>query len=362
MRTTDIKKNYIFILTILFLLFGGVAPVSAQNEDSPEPVDVKGIVFGHIGDAYEWHILNWGETSIHLPLPVIVYSKHSGWNLFLSSRLEENGGTYNGFYIAPEGSKYEGKIVENLSGTEVRPFDISITKVVFSLLLNSLILITLILTVAKWYKKRSNKQRAPGGFFGLMEMLIMMVNDDIVKSSIGPNYRKFAPYLLTVFFFILINNLMGLIPLFPGGVNITGNIAITLVLAFCTFLAINLFASKTYWKEVFWPDVPLWLKIPVPLMPFVEFLGLLIKPFALMIRLFANMLSGHMAILVLTCLIFIAASMGPALQGSLTLASVLFSIFMNALEILVAFIQAYVFTILSAVFIGLAQDKVKVEN
>ncbi|KAA6310759.1 ATP synthase subunit a, partial [termite gut metagenome] len=157
--------------------------------------------------------------------------------------------------------------------------------------------------------------------------------------------------------FIFINNIMGLIPIFPGGANVTGNIAITMVLAACTFLAVNIFGTRTYWKDVFWPDVPLWLKVPIPIMPFIEFLGVFTKPFALMIRLFANMLAGHMAMLVLTCLIFISASMGPALNGTLTVASVLFNIFMNTLEILVAFIQAYVFTMLSSVFIGLAQEE-----
>ena len=192
-------------------------------------------------------------------------------------------------------------------------------------------------------------------------LFIMMVNDDIIKSCVGPNYRKFAPYLLTAFFFIFINNMMGLIPFFPGGANVTGNIAVTMVLAICTFLAVNIFGTKHYWKDIFWPDVPWWLKVPVPMMPFIEFFGIFTKPFALMIRLFANMLAGHMAMLVLTCLIFISASMGPALNGTLTVASVLFNIFMNALELLVAFIQAYVFTMLSAVFIGLAQEGAKVK-
>lgn len=348
----------------LFLLFTFSLNASAYAEGGAEkePVDVKGIVFGHIGDSYEWHITDIGDKSIRIPLPVIVYSQTTGWHVFMSSAFEANGGTYEGLYIAPAGSTYEGKIVErNSAGEEVRPFDISITKIVFSMLLNSVILIVIILSVARWYKKRPQGAKSPGGFVGVMEMLIMTINDDVIKNGIGPNYRKFAPYLLSAFFFILINNFMGLIPFFPGGANVTGNIAITLVLSVCSFIAINLFASREYWKEIFWPNVPLWLKVPVPMMPFIELFGVFIKPFALMIRLFANMLSGHMAILVLTCLIFIASSMGPVLFGSLTIASVVFSIFMNALELLVAFIQAYVFTMLSAVFIGLAQPHQKAE-
>ena len=336
----------------------GITP----KEEEENTVDVKEIVFGHIGDSYEWHITTWGKTQIIIPLPIIVYSGSTGWHVFLSSRLEENGGTYEGLSIAPAGSKYEGKLVEyNAAGEQVRPWDISITKVTFALLFNSVLLLVIVLSVAHWYRKRPQGAKAPGGFIGFMEMFIMMVNDDIIKSCVGPNYRKFAPYLLTAFFFIFINNMMGLIPLFPGGANVTGNIAITMVLATCTFLAVNIFGTKHYWKDIFWPDVPWWLKVPVPMMPFIEFFGIFTKPFALMIRLFANMLAGHMAMLVLTCLIFISASMGPALNGTLTVASVLFNIFMNALELLVAFIQAYVFTMLSAVFIGLAQEGTKVK-
>lgn len=353
----NVFTGWLFLIGLLATL-----PACAQEEVTPgeqkeNTVDVKSIVFGHIGDSYEWHITTWDGTPITISLPVILYSSNSGWHAFLSSRLEENGGTYEGFSIAPAGSKYEGKIVElNAAGEEVRPWDISITKVTLSLLINSALLLIIILSVAHWYRKREQGASAPGGFIGFMEMFIMMIHDDVIKSCVGPNYKKFAPYLLTAFFFIFINNLMGLIPFFPGGANVTGNIAITFVLALCTFLAVNIFGTKHYWKDIFWPDVPWWLKVPIPMMPFIEFFGIFTKPFALMIRLFANMLSGHMAMLVLTCLIFISASMGPALNSTLTVASVLFNIFMNALELLVAFIQAYVFTMLSAVFIGLAQE------
>ncbi|KAA6340225.1 ATP synthase subunit a [termite gut metagenome] len=356
-----LKQSFYLFITGFFLLFANLPALAAsvhEEEEENKPVDVKSIVFGHIGDAYEWHVTTWGHTHLTIPLPVILYSDNSGWHTFLSSTFEEHAGTYKGFYMASAGSKYEGKIVErNASGEEIRPFDISITKVTLSLLMNSLLLVVIILGVARWYRKREQNTVSPGGFVGFMEMFIMMVHDDIIKSCVGRNYRKFSPYLLTAFFFIFINNIMGLIPIFPGGANVTGNIAITMVLAACTFLAVNIFGTRTYWKDVFWPDVPLWLKVPIPIMPFIEFLGVFTKPFALMIRLFANMLAGHMAMLVLTCLIFISASMGPALTGTLTVASVLFNIFMNTLEILVAFIQAYVFTMLSSVFIGLAQEE-----
>ena len=285
-----------------------------------------------------------------------MYSETSGWHAFLSSRLEENGGKYEGFYIAPAGSKYEGKIVErNATGEEVRPWDISITKVTLSLFINSAILLAIILSVAHWYRKREQGAYAPGGFIGFMEMFIMMVHDDVIKSCVGPNYKKFAPYLLTAFFFIFINNIMGLIPIFPGGANVTGNIAITLVLALFTFVIVNIFGTKHYWKDIFWPDVPWWLKVPIPMMPFIEFFGVFTKPFALMIRLFANIMAGHTIILALTCLIFITASMGTAINGTMTIVSVLFTVFMNCLELLVACLQAYIFTLLSANYIGLAK-------
>jgi len=187
-----------------------------------------------------------------------------------------------------------------------------------------------------------------------MEMFIMNVNDDVIKPCIGKEYRRFAPYLLTVFFFIFINNLMGLIPIFPGGANVTGNIAITFVLAIITFFVVNLSGTKEYYKEIFWPDVPMWLKVPVPLMPAIEIVGVFTKPFALMIRLFANILAGHSIVLGLTCLVFVTVKLGVAMNTSMSIVSVLFSVFINMVELLVAYIQAYVFTMLSAVFIGLA--------
>ena len=191
----------------------------------------------------------------------------------------------------------------------------------------------------------------------MMEPLVLMIYEDVIKEGIGEDYKRVTPYLLTAFFFILINNLMGLLPIFPGGANITGNIAITLVLALCTFLLTNLFGTKEYWKEIFWPDVPWWMKVPVPLMPVIEFFGIFTKPFALMIRLFANIMAGHAAILSLIAIIFITVKVGAFINGTMTFMAVIFSIFMTFLEILVAFIQAYVFTMLSAVFIGLARVK-----
>ena len=194
-----------------------------------------------------------------------------------------------------------------------------------------------------------------------MEVLVMTIHDDVVKSSIGEaQYRKFAPYLLTTFFFILVCNLIGLVPVFPGGTNVTGNINITFFLAICTMIAINLWGNKEYWKDIFWPKVPLFLKV-IPLMPVIELFGVFTKPFALMIRLFANMMAGHAVILSFTCVIFLGWSMGVGYGLGLNLFSIVMLLFMNCLELLVAVVQAYVFTLLSAVFIGLAHKEAEAE-
>ncbi len=346
----SLLKKILFLICLL---------LSATEYMHAEEINVKNIIFSHIKDSYEWHITTWGDTHISIPLPVILISNNSGLNIFLSSRII-NGDSYNNFVIAKEG-KYENKIVEVTSnGGTKRPLDLSITKNALALLLNSLILIFIIMYVARWYKRK--KDSVPGGFVGAIEMFIMDINDNIIKTCIGKGYEKYSPYLLTAFFFIFINNIMGLVPIFPGGANTTGNIAITMVLALCTFFAVNIFGTKEYWKETLWPDVPLWMKVPLPLMPVIEIFSLFTKPFALMIRLFANIMAGHAIILGLTSIVFVTVAMGPAINTGMTVLSVIMSVFMNLLEILVAYIQAYVFTMLSAVFIGLSrQQKKKLE-
>lgn len=355
-------KHYLkYILTsVLLLTVMGFQPLAAENAYEAQPekeLNVKELILDHLADAYEWHLTSFGDTHISIPLPIIVKGETSGWHVFMSSEFHHGHEAYEGFYIAQEG-KYRGKIVEkNASGEEIRPWDISLTKNATSLIISSTLLIIIILSVSKWYRRqaKTGEKKAPKGFVGFMEMFIMSVQDDIIKPCVGKNYRKFSPYLLTVFFFILFNNLLGLIPLFPGGANVTGNIAVTLVLAVFTFFTVNLFGSKEYWKEVFWPDVPTWLKVPIPIMPAIELVGVFTKPFALMIRLFANILAGHSIVLGLTCLIFVTANLGAVINSSMTVVSVLLTIFISLVEILVAYIQAYVFTMLSAVFIGLAQ-------
>lgn len=332
----------------------GRAEDTAAQEIAEEEPDVKRIVLGHVGDSYEWHIATAGGREWSLPLPVIVHSPSSGWHCFSAKRLR-GGAEYEGLRIAADGD-HAGKIVERQAdGSDLRPLDLSITKTVAGLLFNSALVVALVLGAARWYRGRKPDAAAPRGVVGLFETLVESLVDDLIEPCVGPSYRRFAPYLLTVFCFIFLNNLMGLIPFFPGGANVTGNIAVALVLAVATFLVVNLSGSRHYWKDIFWPDVPTWLKVPVPIIPLIELVGVFTKPFALMIRLFANMMAGHAVILSLTCVIFVTVSMGAAVNASMTFVSVLFSIFMNLLELLVAFLQAYVFTMLSAVFIGLAR-------
>lgn len=354
----DKLKKMRYLLLCLTFLLTAVAPVSASES---EGVDVKEIVLGHMADAYEWHITTIGGKHIGFALPVIVRSEATGeWHVFSSSRIEEaahEGKDYMGFFFNEEKN---GKIYERLAdGSTVRPWDISITKSVVQIWIVVFVMLAIFLSCARWYKKHDAKKDAPTGFVGMVEMLVMAIHDDLIKDSIGEkHYRPYAPYLLTAFFFILITNLFGLLPVFPGGANVTGNINITFFLALCTMLAINLFGNKEYWKEIFWPDVPMFLKAyPVAIMPVIEMFGILTKPFALMVRLFANMMAGHAIILSFTAIIFIGWSLNAALGSGLTVLSFVMMLFMNCLEFLVAFIQAYVFTMLSAVFIGLAHPE-----
>jgi F-type H+-transporting ATPase subunit a len=345
------------ILVIALLLcpvVTGRAGDGVDHEQSSE-IDVGEILFGHIGDSYGWHITDWKGKHVTIPLPCIVHSS-TGWHFFMSSRIE-HGHEHEGLFIAEEG-RYEDKIVERgADGELVRPFDISVTKNVASLMIAAVLLISLVLATTRWYRRHDASEEAPQGFAGLMEMMIMMVNDDIIRPSVGEkHYRKYSPYLLTAFFFIFVCNLMGLIPFFPGGANVTGNIAVTMMMALFTFIAINVFADKHYWKEILWPDVPMFLKFPIPIMQTIELFGVISKPFSLMVRLFANIMAGHMMVLGLVSVIFVTVKLGPVINGSMTVIAMLFGLVINCLELLVAFIQAYVFTMLSAVFIGMAHQ------
>lgn len=345
-------------MALLMLL---ALPLSAADQKSGD-FDPSSIVLGHIKDSYDWHVTNIGDKAIVINLPIIVKSS-TGWHLFCSSQFAEEAdskgyrhGPFN-LAIANTG-EHAGKIVELQSdGKEVVPFDISITKTVAVLFIDAILLLICILIPARWARRHKASDAAPGGFVGFMEMLITYVEDNIVKPGVGEGYEKYSPYLLTCFFFIFTCNLMGVVPFPPGGGNVTGNITVTFFLALCTFIITQFSGTKHYWKDIFRPDVPTWLKAPIPLIPFIEFIGIFTKPFALMIRLFANMMAGHAIALALTCIIFLVVSDGIAMIVGMSLVSVLMSVFMMCLELLVCFIQSMVFTMLSATFIGLARAK-----
>lgn len=432
-----LKRIYIIALMLVMVVSGacyGAAASAGDNAESKdggheksENLDVKGIIFEHLGDGYGWEVPF--SHVYRIPLPVIVRAEDHQWFSFSSADLtdvvvtrdaetgkeheilvpvvktcERNGKKYQ-FVIAHVSTHKDkvvqifplnaedqkivaGELAKDNPGTEAdegmpvidgyvyvddvvtvkdgvfstqghyyreyKPLDISITKNVLALFIAALIVTVLVLCLVRFYARKG--LQAPRKGMGFFEMLVSFIYYDTIKATLGDKTPKFAPYLLTAFFFILVMNLVGLIVIFPGGANLTGNIAITLVLAVCTFLLTNILGTKHYWKEIFWPDVPIWLKFPLPIMQLIEIFGIFTKPAALAVRLFANMMGGHMIVITLTLLIFIFASFGAAVAGGAAVVSVLFSVFMLALDVLVSFIQAYVFTLLSALFIAMAQQ------
>ena len=356
-------KRFIFLLSLVCAVL--LAPFSAMandnaSEQEEKKINPKEIIFEHLGDGYGWEVPFSHEHRI--PLPVIVRDYEGRWHVFSSSRIQ-HGQEYEGFRLGGKDSKWHNKVIGerpvNVDGQtmmeEYRPLDISITKNVMALFITVFIVAWMVLRVAVWYKKSLYK--APRRFTGAVEALIEFVYNGVIRPTLGDRAHRFGPYLLTVFFFILVMNLMGLVVIFPGGANLTGNIAVTLVLALITFFITNLCGTKHYWKEIFWPDVPWWLKVPIPIMPAIELFGVFTKPAALTIRLFANMLGGHIVVIVLTLLIFILGAFGAAVTGLTTVVSVCFVLFMLLIDVLVSFIQAYVFTMLSTLFIALGTEK-----
>jgi len=346
----------LIIITLLIAIAAPFAHAGEAADTASSKINPKEIIFEHLCDRYGWEMPFDHHHSI--PLPIIVVAS-DGLHCFSSARVEHGKSYKDGditFCIAGEDSKYHGKVVEIAAdGEEIKPLDFSITKNVCALFITVLIVTGIMLWLAAFLRKHPYK--APRKGLGGVEACVTFIYDGAVKSTLGPKAARFAPYLLTVFFFILVMNLTGLVVIFPGGANLTGNIAVTLVLAICTFLVTNLFANKHYWKEILWPDVPLWLKFPLPIMPVIEIFGMFTKPAALTVRLFANMMGGHMIVITLTLLIFIFSAINPVAGGASTVVSLIFSIFMLLIDVLVSFIQAYVFTLLSAIFIGLANEE-----
>lgn len=367
---TMLKTARVFLI-LLALSVMNFAPLSAQDvaekpgngegANNEESFNAGKFIIEHVSDAYEWHVVTLGNTHISIPLPVILYSKkpelHNGksFHVFMSSKFHHGHSDYEGFRIS-ETKEYEGKIVElDTQGNEVgKPIDISITKAVTGALFSVIVLFILLFSVVRSSKR--NKGKAPTGLQNLIEPVVIFIRDEVAKPTIGEKkFEKFMPFLLTVFFFILLNNFFGLIPIPPFGANVTGNIAITLVLALFTFVITTINGNKHYWKEIYNPEVPWWLKFPIPLMPVVELTGVFTKPFVLMVRLFANMLAGHMIVTVFVSLIFIFASIvGVGAGYGISVISISFSVFIVILDVLVSFIQAYVFTLLSALYFGMA--------
>ena len=310
-------------------------------------------IIDHIKDSHEWHLwTNKHGHHVSVPLPVILFSKHSGFHVFMSGKIS-HGDNYRGFEMGH--GEYEGKIIEVSEDGEMveagLPLDFSFTKNAFMMLVTVILFLVIFLSLARRYKKAGIRE--PRGIEGFVEPLIVFVEEDIAIPNIGEDkYHRFMPYLLTVFFFILSLNLLGLVPFFPFGANVTGNIAVTMVLALFTFFITQFSGTRSYWQHIFnTPGVAWWLKFPIPLMPIVELVGLISKPFALMVRLFANITAGHIVVLSLVSIIFIFKSVAMAPV------SLVFVLFMYLLELLVAFLQAYIFTLLSALFIGLAMPQ-----
>lgn len=361
----NLPKGKILVLSLVFffaMVISAGAETTAINEEQPKSekkFDAGKVIIDHILDAYDWHIADYGDTHVSIPLPVILVYEGK-WYFFLSSKFHHGKDAYKGFRIASEGPK-KGKIIRVMEdGVTPDPnasflLDISITKNVFSIFIASALLCWLLISVARTYT-HCGPRRAPRGLSGLLEPLFLFVRDDIARSAIPEKQvDRFLPYLLTLFSFIFFNNLLGLVPLFPGGANVTGNISVTLTLAMFTFFTLHIFANREYWKHIFnTPGVPFWLKLPIPLMPIIELVGVLVKPVVLTLRLFANITAGHMIILGFVSLIFVLGSSGVFMGLAISPLSVLFVIFMNFLELLVAFIQAYVFTFFSAIFFGMA--------
>lgn len=319
-----------------------------NHNDVKKKFNAGEMIVEHITDSHDWHICDYAGKPIGFPLPIIIYSTTKGMQLFSSARFEHGHVAYEGYSLVKQ------KIVSQDANETF--YDISITKNVMAIFISIAVLLVVFLSTAKAYARRPGQ--APKGIQSVVEPFIIFVRDEIAKPNIGPKYERYLPILLTIFFFIWINNLLGIIPIFPGGANVTGNIAVTLVLALIVFFITTLSANKDYWMHIFnTPGVPWWLKFPIPLMPVVELMGALTKPVVLTLRLFANITAGHIIVLAFIGLIFIFGESSPGVGLGVSIASVAFAVFMDVMELLVAFLQAYVFTLLSAIYFGSAVEE-----
>ena len=362
MRVKRLKSLLVAVFSLSLLLFSQV--LSAQdNEDGDTPkdahskkegFDANAVIFEHVLDAHQFHFLSYKgsdgeEHHVSIPLPVILYSPQKGLDVFMSSKFHHGHEAYNGYKL--EHGKIHAVTGDGALDESVKVYDLSLTRNVAQMLLALIILVVIMLNVAKKYRTGVGVTKAPTGLQNAVESVITFVRDEVARPNLGHKYEKYLPYLLTIFFFILVNSIFGLI---PGSANVTGNIAFTAVLGVISFVIISFSGNKHYWGHIFNPPVPGGIKfILIP----VEILGVFTKPFALIIRLFANMLAGHIIIICLISLIFIFGGLSRAIGWGFSPISIAFAVFIYLIEILVAFIQAFIFTNLTAVFIGQAIEE-----
>ncbi len=348
----------VFSLGIIFFPNMSIAQDNDQNlhdkvvhpipEEEKEGFDANKVIFSHVLDAHEFHYFSYKgadgkEHHATIPLPVILYSPQKGLSVFMSSAFHHGEHEVDGYRLVGN------KIVP--VDPSVTVYDLSLTRNVVQMFLSLLALVLIMLGIAGKYRKGTGVKTAPTGFQNAVEPVITFVRDEVAKPNLGHKFEKYLPFLLTVFFFILINNIFGLV---PGAANVTGNIAFTAVLGVISFIVISVSGNKHYWGHIFNPPVPGGIK---PIMVIVEVLGVFTKPFALIIRLFANMLAGHIIIICLISLIFIFGGLNTAMGWGFSPISIAFTVFIYMIEILVAFIQAFIFTNLTAVFIGQAIEE-----
>jgi F-type H+-transporting ATPase subunit a len=336
------------VFAALFFIIAGFSAFASEEHGHEAAGEKKGfnaseVIFGHIGDSHDWHFFDWNGHPVSIPLPVIIYHPEKGVSMFSSSRFEHGHAAYEGYVL-----NEKNKVVSE-DGAAIKDF--SMTKNVVSMLISVVLLLLIMTRVAGKYKK-NGAMKAPSGFQNALEPLIIFVRDEVAKPNLGKKYIRYMPLLLTIFFFIWINNLLGLL---PGGANFTGNIAVTAALSLISFIVILFSGNKHFWGHLFNPPgVPFGIKL---LLVPIEIISLFIKPIALMIRLFANILAGHIIILSVVSMIFIFGALNKFAGWGFVPVSLAFSVFMFFLELLVAAIQAFIFTNLTAVFIGQAVEE-----
>lgn len=375
MGLRSVKPLFIAAFSLFLLFFSNVS-LADDHQKKPGDIDTtevpnhpdaghegqtekKGfnaaeIIFGHILDNHEYHITSWKGDDGHdkhlsIPLPIILYSKERGLDVFMSSKFEHGHAAHNGYRIDEKDEIYAVEEDGVTKNETIKVWDLSFTRNVLQMFIAMIVLVWLMTSIAKAYKKGQGVNSAPKGKQNLLETVIIFIRDEVARPNLGHKYGKYLPYLLTVFFFILVPNLFGLI---PGTANVTGNITFTFVMGIISFIVIMASSNSHYWAHIFNPPgVPLGVKfILVP----VEFLSVFIKPFALIIRLFANMVAGHIIIICLVSLIFIFGNLNTAAGWGASPLSIAFTVFIYFIEVLVAFIQAFIFANLTAVFIGQA--------